>query len=56
MVDNVEFHKLYCVSDTGVTKNSGKWVGNVQCMGGKVMLNTFLFVKQEGKSLFRRPL
>jgi len=56
MMDNVELNNLYCLSDTGVSKNSGKWGRYVECMGVKVMLNRFLIGKQEGKSLFRRPV
>jgi hypothetical protein len=56
MMDNVVFHYIYCLSDTGVWKNSGKWVSNVACRGVKVMLKTFLIEKQEVKSLFRRPV
>jgi len=53
----VEFHNLYCcLSDTGVSKNSGKWVRNVACMGGKVILKRVSIGKQEGKSPFRRPV
>ena len=37
-MDNVEFHNLYCLSDTGVLENSGKWVRNVECMGMNVIL------------------
>jgi hypothetical protein len=32
MMDNVEFHNLYCLSDTGISKNCGKWVRNVESM------------------------
>ena len=53
---NVEFHNLYCLSDTGVLENSGKWVRNVECMGVKVILKRFLVGKEERKSLFRRPV
>ena len=56
MVDNVEFHNLYCLSDTAVLENSGKWVRNVEWMGMKVMLKRFLIGKQVGKRLFRRPV
>ncbi len=38
---NVEFRNLYCLSDTGVSKKSGKWVRNVEWMGMKVMLKGF---------------
>ena len=56
MVDNVEFHNLYCLSDTGVLENSGKWVRNVEGMRVKVILKRFLIGKEEGKRLFRRPV
>ena len=29
----LRFHNLYCLSDTGLPKNSGKWVMNVVCVG-----------------------
>jgi hypothetical protein len=36
----------------GLSKNIGKWVGNVACMGLTVMLNRFLI----GRRPFRRPV
>ena len=56
MMCNVEFCNLYCLSDTGVLENSGKWVRNVEWMGMKVILKRFLIGKEEGKRLFRRPV
>ena len=56
MMDNVEFHNLYCLSDTEVLENSGKWVRNVECMGMMVILKRFLIGKQVGKRLFRRAV
>ena len=38
---NVEFRNLYCLSDIGILKNSGRWVRNVECMGMKVILKRF---------------
>jgi hypothetical protein len=40
----------------GLSKDIGKWVGNVACMGLTVMLNRFLIGRREVKSPFRRPV
>jgi len=54
--DNAEFHNLYCLSGSRVSKNSGRWVRNIACMGVKVILKRVLIGKHEGKSPFRRPV
>jgi hypothetical protein len=54
--ENAEFHNLYCLSGSRVSKNSGKWVRNVACMGVKVILKRVLMGKCEGESPFRRPV
>ena len=54
--DNAEFRNLYCLSGSRVSKNSGRWVRNVACMGVKGVLKRFLIGKREGKSPFRRPV
>jgi len=54
--DNLEFHNLYCLSGSRVSKNSGKWVRNASCMGVKVILKRVLIGKHEGKNPFRRPV
>ena len=40
----------------GYQRIFAKRVRNVACMGVKVILNRCLIGKQEGKSLFRRPV
>ena len=33
----LRFHNLYCLSDAGISKNSGKCVRNVACVGMMVI-------------------
>jgi hypothetical protein len=40
----------------GYQRTVAKWVRNVACVGVRVIVNRFLIVKREGKSLFRRPV
>ena len=45
---NVGFHNLFCFSDMGVSKNSGKMGRYVECLGVQVILKGFLIGIQEG--------
>jgi len=40
----------------GLSKNIGKWVGNMACMGLTLMLDRFLIGRREGKGPFRRAV
>jgi hypothetical protein len=52
-MQNVEFHNLYWLPDTGVSKNSGKTGKECGWIVMKVILDRFLIGKQEGKSPFK---
>jgi len=48
-MQNVEFHNLYCLSDTGVSKNSGKMGEECGMDGSDGNLEQILIGKWEGK-------
>ncbi len=50
---NVEFRNLYCLSDIGILKNSGKMGKEYGMHGSDVILKRFLIGEEAGKSLFR---
>ena len=45
---NVEVHNLYFLAHTGISRNSGKWVRNVACVGMMVIEIDFKELYQDG--------